>query len=76
MTPPSSVCKLVEGQLCPIIQFINVDVKQYRTQYQPLGYTTNDCPPAGLHTNDHNHLSPAVQAVFRHYLVHTLLACQ
>lgn len=30
--------KLTEGTLCPIIQVTDENVKQYWSQYQPLGY--------------------------------------
>ena len=33
-------------------------------QYRPLGYPTNDWPPAGLHAVDHNTLRLAAQLVF------------
>jgi len=38
-----NICKLPEDVLCPSMQVINEDVKQYWVQYQPLGLV------AGLH---------------------------
>lgn len=63
-TCSSFVYKLVECAFCLIIQVTNEDVKQYCPEYQPLGFTTSDWPPTGLHAADHNTLSPAVQPVF------------
>lgn len=39
-------------------------VKLYWPQYQPLGCTTSDWPPVGLHASDDNLLGPAVQLTF------------
>lgn len=39
---PGTLTKLAEGALCPIIQVINEDVKQYWSQHQTQGCTTND----------------------------------
>lgn len=41
-------CKLAKSALSPIIQVSNEEVKQYWTEYWPLGHTTSDWPPAGL----------------------------
>lgn len=35
------ICKLAGGTLCPIIQIVNEDVKQYWTQFCPLAYTAS-----------------------------------
>ena len=51
------VCKLAEGECCPIIQVIIQNIKC-------LMYTTSDWPPAGLCMSDHNPLSMTVQSVF------------
>ncbi|KAJ7411025.1 Glutamate receptor ionotropic, kainate 2 [Pitangus sulphuratus] len=39
---------IAEDTLCPIIQKINKDIKQYETQYGPFGYTSSYWPVAGL----------------------------
>ena len=58
---------------------MNKDVKQHRTQYRPLGYTSSDWPPAGLHPADHNS-EPSSSASFQCtslsiYLIRTSGTC-
>lgn len=52
------IWKTAESVLCPFIQVINEEVKEYWSQYQPLEYTTSDhhCFPAEHCLTDHNPL--------------------
>lgn len=59
-----NVCEVAEGSLCPVVQVINEEVKQYWTQYQSLEYTTSYLPPTGLHATYLNLLDPAIKTVF------------
>lgn len=53
-----------EGTVYPIILIINWKVKQYRTQYICLGYTTSDWSSARLCATDRYVLSLPVQTAF------------
>lgn len=58
--PSGIICNLDEGAVCPIIQLITEDVKQYWPWYQPLGALWS---PAALRV-DHNPLSLTLQPIF------------
>lgn len=50
--------------LSVLIQVTNEDVAQYWSHNQPLDYPSIDRSPTGLHKDDHDPLSSAVQSVF------------
>lgn len=54
------ICKLAEGELCPVVQVIREDNELCWPQYQPLKYTVSAWALSGLHAPDHNSLSPTV----------------
>lgn len=62
--PVFYISRLGEGTAGLVILVINEAVKQCQTQYQPLGYTTDDWAPAGVITADHSPLIPAIQPLF------------
>lgn len=38
------ICEDADSAICPIVQVINGDVKEYWTQYPPLEFTVSDWP--------------------------------
>ncbi|KAK4810721.1 hypothetical protein QYF61_007695 [Mycteria americana] len=57
------VCKLTEGALDPLIQFIDKDIKQNWPQHRALGNTACDRPPTGVNSIHHHSLGSAIQPV-------------
>ncbi|XP_048790014.1 uncharacterized protein LOC125688256 [Lagopus muta] len=57
------VSKLAEGALNSLIDVINKDVKEHRSQDRPLGDTTCYRPPPGHRAIDHHPLSAAFQPI-------------
>ena len=58
------ISKCAKGTICPVIQVINEDIPQDRTQKWPLGHSTRYWPPIRLCAIDHHSLGPAIQGVF------------
>lgn len=58
------MCKLAEDTLHHIIQIINEDVKQDRSQYWHLGYGASYWLPARCPATEYQLLGTSVQAVF------------
>lgn len=69
-----TICELAGGALCPSTQVINEDAKQYRPQYQLLGHTTDDLPPARLCVTDDKppgrHSASSLSTSLSTYLTH------
>ena len=63
------ISKLAEDTFCTIIQIINEDVKQDRTQYWPLGCTSSHWPLIRLC----NMITTLCLQLFSQFLVHCLL---
>ncbi|GAB0176555.1 hypothetical protein GRJ2_000120700 [Grus japonensis] len=57
------VSKLAEGALDPTVHVANKDVKQCRSQYQPLRNTTRHWSPLGHRAIDCNSFSMAIQPI-------------
>ena len=57
------ISKLSEGALNSIIDVIDKDVKEHRSQDRPLGDATCYWPPPGHRTIDHQPLSMAFQPI-------------
>ncbi|PKU26936.1 hypothetical protein llap_22760 [Limosa lapponica baueri] len=57
-------CKLTEGALNPLVQIVDEDVEENRPQYQALGNTTHDRPPAGFTSIHHCSLGLASSQFF------------
>jgi len=60
----SVICRLTENVLSHIIQYINKDIEQKRSQYRPLRNTTCDWLSAGFNSIHQHSLGPAIQPIF------------
>ena len=58
------MCILVDNALCPIVQVISEDAKEYETHHQPFGYITSYWSVTGLSATDHNILTTTDEPVF------------
>ena len=57
------ICKFTEGALNALIQVINKDIKQDRSQYQSLRKTTRDWLLSSINSIHHHFLSLDIQSV-------------
>jgi len=57
------ICRLTEGALSPLIQIIDKDITQDRTQNVALENTTRDWLPTGFNSIQHHSLLSAIQPV-------------
>ncbi|KAK4811014.1 hypothetical protein QYF61_015718 [Mycteria americana] len=57
------ICRLAEGALNPTVHVADKDVKQHRSQYQPLRNATHHWSPLGHRAVDRNSLSVTIQPI-------------
>lgn len=64
------VCILAQEALCPIIQVVNEDVKEYQPQCQALWLFASDWRSGGLCPADHSLVGLAFEQVSIHLIIH------